>query len=230
MKRIAFFFLLAFGCLFNSYGATFLQLSDTLPVGVSYKDTRLWRRHRACKISGWTALGVGGSMMIVGFVGDVLANYESPSYNPGFRIVGCIGSGITAASIPLFAFAVKNKQRAENAVLGTQLDPEHWKQYRRFRIGACTSLGVGLAGMLVGWAGGAFDDSWIEKNTGWKISFYAGAALTAGSIPLFVFAQRHKRAARQVDAGVSVGSTSLPVVAPSGIVGYRPALALRVNF
>ena len=230
MKKLIFFLSLSFAFFFAVRGMAACPVSDNLPeVPASYKDTHAWRVHRACKISGFTALGVGGSMMIVGFVGDVLANYESPSYNPGFRIVGCVGAGVTAASIPLFALAVKNRQKAENAALGTQLDPEQWKKYKRFRIGACTSLGVGLTAMLIGAATGAFDDSYYKK-TGAKISFYSGAVLTVGSIPLFVLAQRQKQAAWRGGVSVSVGSTALAEPLRRGMVGTRPALALQFRF
>ena len=81
-----------------------------------YKESRAWRIHKACKISGWTAFSVGAPMMIAGFVGDVLANYERlsyKSYNPAFRIVGCVGTGLTAACIPLFVLANRHKKAAQ---------------------------------------------------------------------------------------------------------------------
>lgn len=197
-----------------------------------YKESRAWRIHKACKISGWTAFGVGAPMMIAGFVGDVLANYERPSYksyNPAFRIVGCVGTGLTAACIPLFAIAVKNRQKAENTALGTELGPKQWKKYRQFRITACTSLGVGLAGMFAGWAGGAFDDD-VHSKSGWKAAFYSGATLTAASIPLFVLANRHKKAAQTGDVTVSLGSTTVRTVTTFGTLADKPALALQIRF
>ena len=216
----------------DAYAGNGLFPSDTLVNrNFAYKDTRAWRVHRACKISGWTAFGVGGSMMIVGFVGDVLANWEEPSYsqNHTLRTMGYIGTGLTAASIPLFAFSVKNKKKAEDAALGVELNASHWQRYRQFRTGAFTSMGVGLAGMLVGWLGGAFDDSYYENNAGWKASFYIGTAMVAGSIPLFVLARRQKRAAQET-LSLSMGSTVIQTFMPSGRIGSSPAWALRVSF
>ena len=184
MKAIVLGLIVVLMSAMDAYAGSGLFPLDTLANrNFAYKDTRAWRVHRACKISGWTAFGVGGSMMIVGFVGHVLANWEksSDSYNYTFRTIGYIGTGLTAASIPLFAFSVRNKKKAEDAALGVELDASHWQKYRQFRTGAFTSMGVGLAGMLVGWLGGAFDDSYIEKNRGWKASFYTGSAMVAGS-------------------------------------------------
>ena len=232
MKAIVLGLIVVLMSAMDAYAGSGLFPLDTLANrNFAYKDTRAWRVHRACKISGWTAFGVGGSMMIVGFVGHVLANWEksSDSYNYTFRTIGYIGTGLTAASIPLFAFSVRNKKKAEDAALGVELEPSHWKRYRQFRTGVFTSMGVGLAGMLVGWLGGAFDDSYIEKNRGWKASFYTGSALVAGSIPLFAFARRQKRAAQEA-LSLSMGSTVIQTLTPSGRIGSAPAWALRVCF
>ena len=232
MKAIVLGWMAVLMAVMSAYAGNGLFPADTLAnQNFAYKETRAWRVHRACKISGWTAFGVGGSMMVVGFVGDALANWEEPSYsqNHTFRTIGYIGTGLTAASVPLFTFSVKNKKKAEDGALGIELDTSHWKLYRQFRTGAFAALGIGLGGMLAGWLGGAFDDFSYEKNTGQKASFYIGTALVAGSIPLFVLARRQKRAA-QGALSLSMGSTVIHTLTPSGRVGSCPAWAFRVCF
>lgn len=119
MKAIVLGLIVVLMSAMDAYAGSGLFPLDTLANrNFAYKDTRAWRVHRACKISGWTAFGVGGSMMIVGFVGHVLANWEksSDSYNYTFRTIGYIGTGLTAASIPLFVFARRQKRAAQEAL------------------------------------------------------------------------------------------------------------------
>lgn len=81
----------------------------------SYRQTPEWKRHKVLKACGWSTLGLGTTMMIVGFCGDVISNWDEPDYNPGFKIMGYIGVGVTASSIPLFVFSYKNKKKAKQA-------------------------------------------------------------------------------------------------------------------
>lgn len=128
-----------------------------------YKQTRYWKKHKRLKACGWTTLGIGVPTMVVGFVGAVVSGYESGGDGEGFGIILGAGAGLTVSSIPLFVFAVKNRQKAIATALGTELDPQLWRKHRQFRIGACTALGIGLAGMATGLMGGAFDDP-LYKN------------------------------------------------------------------
>ena len=157
-----------------------------------YKQTRYWKKHKRLKTCGWTTLGIGVPTMVVGFVGAVVSGYESGGDGEGFGIILGAGAGLTVSSIPLFVFAVKNRQKAIATALGTELDPQLWRKHRQFRIGACTALGIGRAGMATGLMGGAFDDPLYKNTRPWKAVFYTGASATAASIPLFVFANINK--------------------------------------
>ena len=80
------------------------------PIPFSYKLTPEWKTHKKCQAWGWTTFGVGSAMMIVGFMGNVIDNWE---------ILGFTGVAVTAASVPLFAFSIKNKNKARSLKLGT---------------------------------------------------------------------------------------------------------------
>lgn len=92
-----------------------------------YKQTRYWKKHKRLKACGWTTLGIGVPTMVVGFVGAVVSGYESGGDGEGFGIILGAGAGLTVSSIPLFVFAVKNRQKAIATALGTELDPQLWK-------------------------------------------------------------------------------------------------------
>ena len=68
------------------------------------------------------------------------------------------------------------------------------------------------------------------KISGWTAAFYSGATLTAASIPLFVLANRHKKAAQTGDVTVSLGSTTVRTVTTFGTLADKPALALQIRF
>lgn len=68
-------------------------------------------------MAGWTSVGVGGAILIVGFIGDFLDNYEKSCDEEKirFRVVWCMGAGIAAASVPLLTFAYINRHKAKKA-------------------------------------------------------------------------------------------------------------------
>ena len=194
-----------------------------------YKQTKYWRKHKTLKACGWTALGIGVPTMVVGFAGAVVSGYESGGDGKAFGIILCAGAGLTISSIPLFTFAVKNRQKAIATALGTELDPQLWKKHKQFRIGAYTALGIGLAGIATGLMGGAFDDSFYKNTRPWKAVFYAGASATAASIPLFVFANINKKRAKQA-IEFSLSSSSIQMALPNGMIQTQPALGVCFNF
>ena len=159
--------------------------------------------------------------MVVGFVGAVASGYESGGDGEGFGIVICAGAGLTVSSIPLFVFAVKNRQKAIATALGTELDPQLWRKHRQFRIGACTALGIGLAGMATGLMGGAFDDSLYKNTQSWKAVFYTSVGVTAASIPLFVFANINKKQAKQA-IEFSLSSSNIKWLYPTECFRHNP--------
>ncbi|WP_425884162.1 hypothetical protein ACPYIV_16940 [Parabacteroides sp. ASD2025] len=89
------------------------------PIPFSYKLTPEWKTHKKCQAWGWTTFGVGSAMMIVGFMGNVIDNWEQPVPRNRFKILGFTGVAVTAASVPLFAFSIKNKNKARSLKLGT---------------------------------------------------------------------------------------------------------------
>ena len=194
-----------------------------------YKQTRYWKKHKRLKACGWTTLGIGVPTMVVGFVGAVASGYESGGDGEGFGIVICAGAGLTVSSIPLFVFAVKNRQKAIATALGTELDPQLWRKHRQFRIGACTALGIGLAGMATGLMGGAFDDSLYKNTQSWKAVFYTSVGVTAASIPLFVFANINKKQAKQA-IEFSLSSSNIQMALPNGMLQTQPALGFCIHF
>lgn len=194
-----------------------------------YKQTRYWKKHKRLKACGWTTLGIGVPTMVVGFVGAVASGYESGGDGEGFGIVICAGAGLTVSSIPLFVFAVKNRQKAIATALGTELDPQLWRKHRQFRIGACTALGIGLAGMATGLMGGAFDDSLYKNTQSWKAVFYTSVGVTAASIPLFVFANINKKRAKQA-IEFSLSSSNIQMALPNGMLQTQPALGFCIHF
>lgn len=118
-------------CAINIYGQTSLPVYVNMQQNVNhntgfqeenflYKQTNEWKKHKIFKACGWSALGIGSAMMIVGFVGDVVKNWEGPEHSSTFKIVGYTGIGITAASIPLFIFSYKNKKEAFSINAGCQ--------------------------------------------------------------------------------------------------------------
>lgn len=82
-----------------------------------YKQTAEWKRYKTFKAIGWTSVGVGGAMLIVGFIGDIIDNYERGCKKEKirFRVVWCMGTGIAAASVPLLTFAYINRHKAKKA-------------------------------------------------------------------------------------------------------------------
>ncbi|WP_158712903.1 hypothetical protein [Parabacteroides pacaensis] len=107
----------------NIYGQTRLPIYVDMQQNISYntpfqnedflyKQTNEWKKHKILQACGWSAFGIGGAMMIVGFVGDVVKNWEGTEHNSQFKILGYTGIGITTASIPLFIFSHKNKKKA----------------------------------------------------------------------------------------------------------------------
>lgn len=194
-----------------------------------YKQTRYWKKHKRLKACGWTTLGIGVPTMVVGFVGAVVSGYESGGDGEGFGIVICAGAGLTVSSIPLFVFAVKNRQKAIATALGTELDPQLWRKHRLFRIGACTALGIGLAGMATGLMGGAFDDSLYKNTQSWKAVFYTSVGITVASIPLFVLANTNKKRAKQA-IEFSLSSSNIQMALPNGMLQTQPALGFCIHF
>ena len=86
---------------------------------LSYKLTPEWEKHKKYQARGWTAFGIGSAMVISGFMGYAIDNMDGPTTRYRFMILGFAGVAVTAASVPLFVFSIKNKKKARSISLGS---------------------------------------------------------------------------------------------------------------
>lgn len=91
------------------------------PIPFSYKLTPEWKKHKICQACGWTAFGVGSVMVISGFMGYAIDNMDGPTPRYRFMVLGFAGVAVTAASVPLFVFSIKNKKKARSLTLGSNM-------------------------------------------------------------------------------------------------------------
>lgn len=124
MRHIIFILFLLFTILSKAQSRDILltsiscQANKTFTMNLSkdtYQSNMYWKRHKALKITGYSALGVGGTMMTVGFLFNIIKNYDNNEgqHPQGYKIVGFVGVGITAASVPLLTFSYINKKKAK---------------------------------------------------------------------------------------------------------------------
>lgn len=94
---------------------TSLIMEDKEGTDTFYKHSAYWKRHKILKITGYSALGLGGTMMTIGFLFNIIKNYDNNEgqHPQGYKIVGFVGVGITAASVSLLTFSYINKKKAK---------------------------------------------------------------------------------------------------------------------
>ena len=85
----------------------------------SYKLTPEWKTHKKCQAWGWTALGTGTAMMMYGFWAMCMERDDVAKSTPKYAALAYGGVAITAASVPLFVFSIKNKNKARSISMGT---------------------------------------------------------------------------------------------------------------
>ncbi|WP_456088155.1 hypothetical protein [Parabacteroides sp.] len=85
----------------------------------SYKLTPEWKRHKTCQAWGWTALGTGTAMMMYGFWARSMERDDVAKSTSKYVALTYIGVAVTAASVPLFVFSIKNKKKARSLRLGS---------------------------------------------------------------------------------------------------------------
>lgn len=85
----------------------------------SCKLTPEWKKHKKCQAWGWTTLGVGSAMMMYGFWGMAMERDDVAKSTPKYAALAYTGIAVTAASVPLFVFSIKNKKKARSLCLGS---------------------------------------------------------------------------------------------------------------
>jgi len=220
---------------------------------VSTDGTACWHRYKKARTWAWTLAGLGCTAALTGIVGKAVdkstnMNYSAES-NRHWNIPIFGGMGVAAASIPFFIMAhnakgcavrpastpvvtiVKDKTR-EKALKTVARQNRYWRRHKTFKTCAWTSLGVGVAAMGVGFVGAvacAMDDSNSDGRP-FGICFYSGAAMSFGSIPLFVQAYRNKYKSYSAALDVTLNATSIPAMSQRGFAYNQPAMGLSLNF
>lgn len=92
------------------------QNAENIP---AYKLTPEWKKHKKCQAWGWTTLGVGSAMMMYGFWGMAMERDDVAKSTPKYAALAYTGIAVTAASVPLFVFSIKNKKKARSLCLGS---------------------------------------------------------------------------------------------------------------
>lgn len=115
MKHIA-FILCALLLSLETHGITpelvkNLQVNET---AFTYKQSPEWQQYKRLRAWGWTALGVGSAMTIVGSLGCAYVIQMGDSDgSPGLLLaMPIVGGALTVSSVPLLVRAYKNRRKA----------------------------------------------------------------------------------------------------------------------
>lgn len=90
----------------------------------SYKQTKYWKRHNVYKTCAWSAMGLGIASFGAGTIVCMASLADDHDNNSG-EIGGTLvlsGIGLSAASIPMFILAYRNKYKAKESVLDVSLN------------------------------------------------------------------------------------------------------------
>ena len=192
----------------------------------SYKLTHEWQRHKTFQTLGWTALGTGTTLMIVGAGGSYFKNEESTLFYSLFYS----GIAVTSSSIPLFVYSIKNKQKALNEETGSGYKQTvRWKRHKTLQTLGWVTWGTGTTLMLVGFIGQEIETKPYKpvNHYYFRRLGYVGVGLTAASIPLFAFSIKDENRAH----ALSIGSCSLTKPLRNGAgIAYTPGVSLGFNF
>ena len=80
----------------------------------SYKQSPEWQKYKRLRAWGWTALGVGSAMTIVGSLGCayVIQMGDSDGGPGPLLAMPILGGALTVSSVPLLVRAYKNRRKA----------------------------------------------------------------------------------------------------------------------
>ena len=78
----------------------------------------------------------------------------------------------------------------------------YWKKYKKLKIYAFTTVGLGLCGTIVGLIGDVGNNAytninWKDDGKAWDVVLGIGIGLTVSSIPLFVISHKNKKRLRK---------------------------------
>ena len=84
------------------------------PLG--YKQIREWKKFKTLQVCGWTALGAGSAMVVVGsfvFAFATEDKWDGDGVDPLIALP-CTGAALVVASVPMLVFAYKHKRKAKS--------------------------------------------------------------------------------------------------------------------
>lgn len=110
----------------------------------------------------------------------------------------------------------------------------YWKKYKKLKIYAFTTVGLGLCGTIVGLIGAvgnnAYTNSnWKDDGRAWDAVLGISIGLTISSIPLFVISHKNKKKAKE-SVEFSLRGSNVYLDLPNGMKQTRHAVGVCVNF
>lgn len=86
---------------------------STYKIHITYDKTSTnWQKHKTFQALGWTSLGIGVPLTLLGLVTTIANAYNGNDNPTGTKVMLGAGAVLTASSIPLFIFSHKYKKRA----------------------------------------------------------------------------------------------------------------------
>lgn len=86
---------------------------DSIARRVTYdKSGDSWKKHKTFQALGWTSLGVGVPLTLVGLVSVIASAYNGNSNPPAYQWMLGTGAVLTTSGIPLFILSHKYKKKA----------------------------------------------------------------------------------------------------------------------
>ena len=110
----------------------------------------------------------------------------------------------------------------------------YWKKYKKLKIYAFTTVGLGLCGTIVGLIGDVGNNAdtnsnWKDDGRAWDAVLGIGIGLTISSIPLFVISHKNKKKAKE-SVAFSLRGSNVYLDLPNGMKQTRHAVGVCVNF
>jgi hypothetical protein len=82
-------------------------------VRINYdKSSENWQKHKTCQALGWTSLGIGVPLTLIGLVSTIANAYNKEDNSAAAKWMLGSGAVLTTSSIPLFILSHKYKKKA----------------------------------------------------------------------------------------------------------------------